>query len=290
MADFWAELGRWWGDYGVPIRIILILIIAVLIRWLLIVLLRRTVNQVVSGVKKSKAVEVTAELAQSPVAAARMIQRTRTLGTVGRNLITWTIVLLTFIIVLDQLGVSVAAIVASAGVVAAALAFGAQNIVKDLLNGLFMVFEDQLGVGDSIQVGDISGTVEAVGVRVTQVRALDGTLWFIRNGEIVQLGNMSHGWGRAIVDIDVSNSVETQTVVSAIEEAAREVVMSQELARKVVAMPEVHGVQVIHQDYSRYRLSVQTRPDARWEVARVLRVAIRERLDRDQIPRGPEIV
>src|SRR5690554_4248448 len=125
MAEVWATITRWWTDYAIPFRIILIVIVAVLLRWVLLVLLQRTVNRVVSGVKKSRAVEVTAELAQSPVIAARMIQRTRTLGTVGGNLITWTVVLISLIIVLDQLGVSVAAIIASAGVVAAALAFGA---------------------------------------------------------------------------------------------------------------------------------------------------------------------
>lgn len=289
MADLWETLARWWTDYALPIRILLILFTAVLVRWFLIFLLRRTVNRVVSGVKKSKAVEVTAELAQSPLAAARMIQRTRTLGTVGGNLITWTVVLITFIVILDQLGVSVAAIIASAGVLAAALAFGAQNIVKDLLNGLFMVFEDQLGVGDTVQVGDIVGTVEAVGVRVTQVRTLDGTLWFVRNGEIMQLGNMSHGWGRAIVDIDIANAVPSERVHEVIEDVARTVVTSPGLARKVIEMPKVQGVEAIRQDVSRYRLTVKTRPDAKWEVARALRVAIRERLDEEGIRRGPDI-
>lgn len=290
VAEFWETIARWWTDYAVAFRIILVIIIAVLARWLLMLLLRRTVNQVVSGVKKSKAVEVTAELAQSPIIAARMVQRTRTLGTVGGNLITWLIVVIAFIIILDQLGVSVGAIIASAGVVAAALAFGAQNIVKDMLNGLFMVFEDQLGIGDFVEIGEVSGTVEAVGVRVTQVRAIDGTLWFIRNGEIYQLGNLSHGWGRALVDIDVSTDVDAEVARATIEEVAREVIMRPEFARKVVEMPEVLGVQSIHWDHARYRLLVKTRPDAKWEVARALRIAVRRRFEQDGIKLGPEIV
>lgn len=290
MAEFWATISRWWIEYGVPFRVVLIIIGALVARWLLIILLGRTVNQVVNGVKKTHAVDLTAELAQSPLIAARMVQRTRTLGTVGRNLITATVMLTAFIMVLDQLGVSVSAIVASAGVVAVGLAFGAQNVIKDLLNGLFMVFEDQLGIGDSIIVGTVSGTVEAVGIRVTQVRSTDGTLWFIRNGEVLQLGNRSHGWARAILNIDVTVENNLDKVAQAITEVAREVVHQPELARKVLMMPELLGVESFHSDHSTLRLTVKTRPDAEAEVSRAIRVALKSRFDRDGINIGPDLI
>lgn len=287
MADFWSTVSRWWVEYGVPFRIVLIILLAVIGRWVLLILLRRGVSKVVSGVKKSHAVEFTAELTQSPVTAARMIQRTRTLGTVGSNFITWFIALTAVVMILDQLGVSVGALLASAGVVAAGLAFGAQNIVKDLLNGLFMVFEDQLGVGDLITVGAVTGTVEVVGIRVTQVRAVDGTLWFIRNGEILQLGNRSHGWARSIVKIDVSRTRDLERISEIIEEVAVSVVERSELARKVLAMPDVLGVDSIHSDHTTFTLMVKTRPGAEDDVSRELRLALKERFDRERIVIGP---
>ena len=109
------------------------------------------------------------------------------------NSISWMVIAVAAIVVLQELGVSVTAIVASAGIGAAALGFGAQNIVKDVLNGMFMVFEDQLGVGDRVDVGLAVGVVESVGVRITTIKGDDGTIWFVRNGEITRVGNMTYG-------------------------------------------------------------------------------------------------
>lgn len=219
-----------------------------------------------------------------------MVQCTRTLGTVGRNLITATVMLTAFIMVLDQLGVSVSAIVASAGVVAVGLALGAQNVIKDLLNGLFMVFEDRLGVDDSIIVGSVSGTVDAVGIRVTQVRSTDGNLWFIRNGEVLQLGNSSHGWARAILNVGVTVENNLDKVAEAITEVAREVVHQPGLTRKVLMMPELLGVESYYSDHFTLRLTVKTRPDAEAEVSRAIRVALKSRFDRDGITIGPDLI
>lgn len=274
MAAFWETMAHWWVEYGIAIRLLLIVLGAVLARWILMFVLRRTVNRVVSGVKKSHDVELTAELSQSPKLAARMVQRTRTLGTVGGNLITWVVVLTALVMVLDQLGVSVAAIIASAGIVAAGLAFGAQNIVKDLLNGLFMVFEDQIGVGDLITVGDITGTVEAVGVRVTQVRDIEGALWFIRNGEILQLGNRSHGWARAIIDLEVETSTDGRNLPDEVLRIARDAVQRPGVSRKVLEMPALIALAAVEPERSAYRLLVKTRPGAQAEISRELRESI----------------
>jgi small conductance mechanosensitive channel len=115
------------------------------------------------------------------------------MGTVFHNFITWSIVCIAAIQILQAIGVSVTAIVATAGIGTAALGFGAQNIIKDVLNGMFMVFEDQLGVGDKVDLGLATGTVESVGLRITTLRGDDGTIWFVRNGEIVRVGNMTYG-------------------------------------------------------------------------------------------------
>lgn len=291
MADVWATLAHWWVEYGIIFRIVLIVLGAIVARWVLIFILKRTVNQVVSGVKKSQDVEATAELSQSPKLAARMVQRTRTLGTVGGNLITWIVALAALVMVLDQLGVSVAALIASAGIVAAGLAFGAQNVIKDLLNGLFMVFEDQIGVGDLITVGTVTGKVEAVGIRVTQVRDLEGALWFIRNGEILQLGNRSHGWARSIIDFEIhtdESAVPAADAVGAIKQLSREVVRRPELSRKVLEMPDLISLESVEQGRENYRLLTRTRPGAQYEIARELRHALLTELDGIVVTLAPE--
>lgn len=266
-----GAVSAFYTAWQVPINIIVIIVIAVLLNWALRLLLRRTVLRVVHGVKKSKAVEDTAELATTPHVAARAVQRTRTLGTVGRHVISWTVVVISLILMLGQLGVNLGALLTSAGIVAAGLAFGAQNIVKDILNGIFMVFEDQLGVGDAVTIGDVSGTVEDVGIRVTQVRAIDGTLWFIRNGEILTLGNASQGWGRALIDIAVDASTDLDEVQRVALLAANELTRTPESARKITGEPEVWGIESAFGDRATIRLAVRTRPEAQWAVQRSLR-------------------
>ncbi|WP_336659653.1 mechanosensitive ion channel family protein [Leucobacter sp. USHLN153] len=279
--------------YQVPLTIAVIVIFAVLLNWLLRRLLMRTVTHVVRGVKKAQDVDATSEIRAAPYVSARAVQRTRTLGTVGRAVITWTIVVIALILILGQLGVNLAALLTSAGIVAAGLAFGAQNIVKDILNGIFMVFEDQLGVGDIVTIGAISGTVEDVGIRVTQVRAMDGTLWFIRNGEILTLGNASQGWGQAVIDITVDARQDLAHVSDVTLEAANQLLRSERYARKVTGSPELLGLESVYGDRATLRLTVRTRPEAQWEVQRGIRAELRRTYREhditlaDELPRPP---
>ncbi len=234
-------------------------------------------TQIVRGVKRSQNVDTTSEMRAAPYIHARAVQRTRTLGSVGRAILTWTISVIALILILGQLNVDLGAILTSAGIVAAGLAFGAQNVVKDVLNGIFMVFEDQLGVGDLITVGEITGTVEEVGIRVTQVRALDGTLWFIRNGEILTLGNSSQGWGRALVDVTVDANQDLSHVSDVALEAVRALLTSDRFARKVTGEPEVWGLESVFGDRATLRMAVRTRPEAQWEVQRGIRAELRRK-------------
>lgn len=277
MAEVWEAITGFYTDYRVLFNILLIVVLAVVLNWVLRRLLMRTVQGVVSGVKRSQDVDSTQELQAGPYLNARAVQRTRTLGTVGRHVITWVLVVIALIMILGQLQVNLTAILASAGVIAAGLAFGAQNIVKDILNGIFMVFEDQLGVGDLVTVGQITGTVEDVGIRITKVRASDGTLWFIRNGEILTLGNASQGWGRAIIDITVGADEDLDQVEQAALESATELVRSPEFARRVTGEPEVLGLESVFGDRATIRLTVRTRPEAQYAVQRALRARIKTR-------------
>ena len=177
-----------WHDWSTLIRIALILIGAVVLRSILLVSVKRIVRGIASGAKKNGN--------GKPIAAAlnpeRLVRRAKTLGSVLSNFITWSIYIIAGTMLLSELGVAVGALIAGAGILGAALGFGAQNIVRDLLSGLFIVFEDQYGIGDKVDLGEASGVVENVGLRITQVRDTKGTLWYVRNGEILRVGNSSH--------------------------------------------------------------------------------------------------
>lgn len=287
-----GTVGSFYATYATPINILIIVIGAILLNWLLRRLLMRTVNQVVRGVKRAQDVDTTSEMQAAPYVNARAVQRTRTLGTVGRAVITWAVVVVALILILSQLSVDLAALLTSAGIVAAGLAFGAQNIVKDTLNGIFMVFEDQLGVGDVVTIDQVSGTVEDVGIRVTQVRALDGTLWFIRNGEILTLGNSSQGWGRAVIDVTVDANQDLAHVSDVTLEAAKALLRSDKFARKVTGEPEIMGLESVFGDRATLRLAVRTRPEAQWEIQRGIRAEIRRKFREhdiklaDEFPKG----
>lgn len=183
--DSIASVSQWlqvvWQDWSTLIRIFLIIVSAVILRALLLSSVKRVVKGISSG--KSLASSITPE---------RMILRAKTLGSVLSNFITWSIYVIAVTMLLSELGVAVGALIAGAGILGAALGFGAQNIVRDLLSGLFIVFEDQYGIGDSVDLGEASGVVENVGLRITQLRDAKGTLWYVRNGEILRVGNMSH--------------------------------------------------------------------------------------------------
>ena len=276
MAEWWSAVSAFFAEYEVLWRILVVLLACLLVNWLLRLVLGRAVQGIVRGVKRSQDVDSTQELEAGPYLNARAVQRTRTLGTLGRNVINWLTVITAFVLVLAQFNVNLTAVIASAGVIAAGLAFGAQNIVKDILNGIFMAFEDQMGVGDLVTIGAITGTVEDVGIRVTQVRAGDGTLWFIRNGEVLTLGNASQGWGRAIIDITVSSDEDLDLVERTALESAGELLRSPQFARRVTGEPEVLGLESVYGDRATIRLTVRTRPEAQFSVQRELRALIKK--------------
>lgn len=167
-----------WDQYQTLIRIGLILVGSLAARWILLALVRRTTRKIEKA---------------NHGQTARVVQRARTMSTVLSNLITWTLILFALASILSELGVAVGALVASAGIVGAAVGFGAQTLVRDFLSGIFIIFEDQYGIGDKVDLGEASGVIESVGLRVTQVRDAKGTLWYVRNGEIIRVGNLSQG-------------------------------------------------------------------------------------------------
>ncbi|MBR7550938.1 mechanosensitive ion channel, partial [Mycobacterium tuberculosis] len=147
------------------------------------------------------------------------------------------------LIVLSELNFNVGPILASAGLAGVAIGFGAQALVKDYLSGFFMVIEDQYGIGDSVDLGEAIGVVEDVGLRTTQVRGLDGTLWHVRNGEILRVGNQSQGWARAVLDIPIAYNTTVATYASVIEDTTKEIEKDPEIADAILEPPEIWGVE-----------------------------------------------
>lgn len=282
-AGFWGGIGAFLATYDTPFRIAGVIIGALVLRWVLVVVIRRVVDQVVSGVKKAQNVDDTVELSASPLMAVRVVQRTRTMGTVLNNLVTWSIVAVAIVLVLGELNFSVTALVASAGILGAALGFGAQNVVKDMLNGLFIVFEDQLGVGDIVELqstqGPVTGVVETVGVRVTQVRDVHGTLWFVRNGEIITVGNKSQGWARVIIDLPAPYTSNVDEVQEVMLRTATELADEPEYKRKVLEAPEIWGIESISAEALVIRLVMKVRTADQFDIARVLRLRLKLALD-----------
>ena len=180
------ELGVVLEQWSIPINIAVVLVAAIIAKAILSAATRRVVRTVIGGVSKVQRADLDQVLAEQRLAA-----RTKTIASVLDNFATWLITITAIVMVLSELGVNVGALIAVSTVVGAAIGFGAQTLVKDLISGLFIVFEDQYGVGDRVQLDGVTGIVERVGLRVTEVRDENAVLWFIRNGEILKVGNFS---------------------------------------------------------------------------------------------------
>jgi small conductance mechanosensitive channel len=280
LANWWPEF---WQQWQTPIRILAILLGAVIARWILLASVKRVLNQVENGTNGKLNNHDAKQASQSPIAKARVIQRSRTLASVLSNLITWSLLLFAVGAVLSELGVAVGALVASAGILGAALGFGAQSLVKDLINGLFIIFEDQFGVGDSVDLGEARGVIENVGLRVTQVRDVNGVLWYVRNGEIIRVGNHSQGWSRVILDIPLSYKVNIEKARQVILEAAKELVKDSNFAKRMLGQPEIWGIESITADQVVMRLVQQVGPQDADDVARELRLRVKTKLDAAKI-------
>lgn len=280
-ADWFATF---WEQWHVVIRVVLIIVVSVIARWILLFSVKRVVKRVSDGVVVKN--NVVASIAQeiSPIAKARVVQRTKTMGSVLNNFITWTLAVLAVTMVLSELGVAIGALAAGAGLIGAGIGFGAQSLVKDLISGLFIVFEDQFGVGDSVNLGEISGTVEVVGLRVTQVRDQDGVLWYVRNGEILRVGNHSQGWSRAVVDVALAYDADVQKAQGVIERVAGVVASEPSNTAKVLAEPEVWGVHALSGDQVVIRVVQKAKSGTADELARDLRSQLKIALDAAGVP------
>jgi small-conductance mechanosensitive channel len=258
------------GPVQVGLRIAFVVVLALVVRSAA----RRLINRVTT---RARLRAESGERSHSLLGERRQ-QRASALGSVLGNAASVTIFTIAAFIILGDMGLNLAPVLASAGVLGIAIGFGAQNLVQDFLAGIFMLLEDQYGVGDVINIKDVSGTVEAVSLRITRVRDVNGVIWHIRNGTISRSGNESHGWARAVVDFPVPYDLDIVEVRALMESTA--VAMWQDPAWQDVILerPEVWGVQEVTSDSVLIRVIARTAPLRQWEVGRELRERLKTTL------------
>lgn len=280
-ATVGAAIGMFFLNAGVTLLSILGIILgAMLLAWIMRRLIARIVNRIVTGAKSKANVDDTQALERSPLAQVRLVQRTRTLGSILSNIVNVTIVIVAIILIVYTLNAEIiGSFTLLTAAIGAGLGFGAQNIVKDVLNGIFIVAEDQVGIGDVVDLGLATGIVEYVSVRVTHVRDVNGTLWYVRNGEITRIGNMSMGWSRVIVDLAVPADADIATVERAMLDAAKSLQHDPKWRSRVLEKPEVWGLESVSGDALVIRVVIKTRANAKDDVARELRMRLKHAID-----------
>jgi len=236
----------------------------------------RLVGSATSGRLRRARERVPSVLVTETSPSLRAASRAETIGQVLRSLSTAVISSFAAVYVVAELGLELGPLIAGAGVVGVALGFGAQSLVKDFLSGLFMLVEDQYGVGDVIDCGEAVGTVEAVSLRTTRLRDVYGTVWHVPNGEIRRIGNKSQQWARAVLDIVVAHGTDVERAQALLQEVADRVCATESLADDVLEPPEVWGVEQLGPEGIALRLVVKSRPGEQWTLMRALRVAIQE--------------
>ncbi|MGC5053751.1 mechanosensitive ion channel family protein [Micromonospora sp. DT48] len=281
----WFAEGSFWILVK-PLRIVLIVLLALVARWLV----HRTIRRLVRTTSDAGVPTMLRPLRERIPTAAdsggfvpeRRRQRAEAIGSVLRSLSTAFIFGIAVLMVLKEFSFDLAPLLASAGIAGVALGFGAQSLVKDLIAGLFMLIEDQYGVGDNVDLGEATGVVEAVGLRVTTVRDGRGVLWYLRNGEIVRVGNKSQGWALVVVDLPIGFA-GTEEAMAVLRTAAASVAVDPELTPSIVEPPEVLGVEQITVEGTVIRTVVKTTADGQSAVGRELRRRLAEALENSGI-------
>ncbi|HEY0646108.1 MAG TPA: mechanosensitive ion channel family protein, partial [Nocardioides sp.] len=213
----------------------------------------------------------------------RRVQRAATMGSLLKSIVSGIVFTVIALMVISELGYDIAPLIASAGILGVALGFGAQALVKDFLSGIFMIFEDQYGVGDVVDLGEASGTIEAVSLRVTRLRDVNGTVWYVRNGEVLRVGNMSQNWARTVLDVTVGYTEDLVHVRRVLEEVAHDLWEDEDFRGLIIEEPEVWGVESLGVDGIVMRVTLKTAPMEQWGVARTMRERVKARFEHEGI-------
>jgi small conductance mechanosensitive channel len=268
--------------------ILLIVVLAFVVR----AMLHRMVNRLVQGaatgrvwvpgvLRRRKGLRVIA----APLLSERRAQRANTIGSVLRSITSVVVLSVASVMILAEFGLNLGPIIASAGIVGVALGFGAQNLVRDFLSGMFVLLEDQYGVGDIVDLGEASGTVEAVGLRITTLRDVRGTVWHVRNGEIQRVGNKSHGYAVAVIDQPLAHHADIAQATELADRLAAEVAARPDVAADVMEPPRVLGIESVTAEGMTLRLTVKVQPGRQFAVQRAMNAAITDGFDNVGMPR-----
>jgi moderate conductance mechanosensitive channel len=259
-------------------------VVILLAAWVINRLVRRTIRRLVGAMGEERGLAAlrapTALARTDELPSLRRVQRAETVGALLASVASFGIWTLAGLMALGTMGLDLGPLIAGAGIVGVALGFGSQNLVRDFISGIFMLLEDQYGVGDVVDAGPATGTVEGVGLRTTRLRDVNGTLWHIPNGEIRRVGNRSQGWARALVDVEVAYSTDLDAATQVIERVADDMWRDERWAHRILEEPELWGVEELGPDGVRVRLVAKTRPLEQWKVARELRARIKAAFDK----------
>jgi small-conductance mechanosensitive channel len=278
-----AEVSRWALD--VPLRIAVIVVGALLVSWLARRAIGKALRRLHSGAMEERVGAVRRgvpnALKKTEETSLRAEQRIEALTGVLRSLTTFTIWVIAAFMILGEVGISLAPLLAGAGVLGVALGFGSQSLVKDFLSGMFILVEDQFGVGDIIDIeGQVSGIVEGVSLRTTRLRSVDGVVWHVPNGEIRMIGNMSQHWSRSLLDVEVAYETDIEQAKAVIKRVADRIWKADPA---VLEEPEMWGVEQLGASGVVLRLVVKTTPKEQWRVSRQLREEIKRAFDEEGI-------
>lgn len=270
----------------------LVIVVALVVRLVVSFAIRRVKKVLLS--RPPKRVEQLSERARTLLGrdlaplGARHEQRVRTLASLLRNVADIVIVAIVVLTLLAIFGVPMGPLLASAGIGGVALGFGAQSLVKDYLSGIFMLAEDQFGIGDLITVGDITGTVQEVTLRVTKVRDSSGTIWYLRNGEILQLGNKSQSSTVSYVEVLVAPDADAEQAIEVVREALAGMQDEEQYRDVITAEPSVLGVGRVDASSMALQVMLTTVPNEQWAPLRDVRVRAQRALTRAGVP-GPKL-
>lgn len=278
-----------------PLKVLLVLLVAFVLNRVLQRAIRNLVERLVaSREEEARSHDDEEDLAPRSVSLAQWAasrarglaeraergrQRAQGLGTVLRSIAGVVVYGMAALIVLGEFGVNLGPLIAGAGIAGIALGFGAQTLVRDFLSGLFMLAEDQYGVGDVVDLGDASGVVEEIRLRTTRLRDIGGTVWFVPNGEIRRVANKSQRWARAVLDVPVAYGADLDDAVRVIKEAADAIWHEQPDGATVIAEPEVLGVEALGDSAVSLRLALKVAPGEQFATARLARRRIKDALD-----------
>jgi small-conductance mechanosensitive channel len=290
VMSFVDDAKDWLLDAGVLILVTILL--ALFARWALHRLIRRTVATMTArsthrGAETDSKGNILATT--TGLSGERQRARVETVGSLLRSVSTFVVGLVAGLTVMALVGLPLGPLLASAGVGGVAIGFGAQSLVKDFLSGIFMIFEDQYGVGDVVDTGEAIGTIEEVSLRITRLRDFDGTVWYVRNGEIVRIGNRSQGYGAAWVDIPVSYTEDIKRVLDLIREVCDAFAEDPEWEPKLIEPPTVLGVDSIAGQTVTVKILAKCLPGENFGVQRELRARVKAAFDANDVE-GPPMV